>query len=369
MPETVPAVNNQEYFAKYEPILYKATFDADGGIFDNGEGTYVYEGAYQSTIVKPANPTKEGYDFNKWSPTPASKMPAKDVTYTALWNIKSFTIEYYIDGELKNTETYEYGQDITAWQPSLDAGVTFSGWGTQVPATMPAENLKVYGTTGAETYYVTFTINGVPYGDPIPVAFGSAITVPDYAEKEGYTFSGWNVPATMPAENITIDATETINTYKVYFYVDENADEPYDVIDVVYGAEIATPDEDPVVLGKEFWGWEIDYDTMPAENITVYGSWNEIEYVVEFVDANGEIVYENALYWGDVIAAEDVPEVTLEGFEFKYWTINGKAVTLPVTIDEAIAGNDDNYLCFEPFFSVAGFDVVYYVSDKDLQLR
>ena len=363
MPETVPAIDNQVYYGKYEPIMYKATFDADGGVFaENGEGTYVYEGAVNSTIMKPANPTKTGYTFKSWSPSVPTRMPAKDVTYKATWTIQSYTIEYYVDGVLKNTETYQYGAAITAWTPSLEAGVTFSGWGDQIPATMPAENLKVYGTTGADTFTVTFTINGEVY-TTIPVAFGAAITAPEYAEKVGYTFSGWDVPATMPAQNITIDATETINTYNVYFYIDETSAEPYAVVPTVYGAEIELPD-DPTVLGKEFYGWEDVPAEMPAEDVTVYGTWEDIEYTVEFRDADGEIVYEDLLYWGDTIAAEDVPEVTKEGFEFKYWTINGVTVTLPVTIDEAIAGNDNNELVFEPYFSIVGYDVIYYVDGE-----
>ena len=362
MPETVPAVENQVYYAKYEPIMYKATFDADGGVFADGESTYVFEGIYGSTIVKPANPTKTGYTFNKWSPTVPNKMGAKDATYKATWTVQNFTIEYYIDGELKNTETYAYGAAITAWAPSLEAGVTFSGWGDQVPATMPAENLKVYGTTGADTFTVTFTINGEVY-TTVPVAFGAAVVAPEYTAKEGYTFSGWDVPATMPAQNITIDATETINTYNVYFYIDESADEPYEVVPTVYGAEIELP-EDPTVLGKEFYGWLDVPETMPAGDVTVYGDWGDIEYIAEFYDAAGEIVYEDVLYWGDVIAAEDVPEVTKEGFEFKYWTVNGDAVTFPLTIDEAIADNENNTLAFEPYFSIVGYDVIYYVDGQ-----
>ena len=37
-------------------------------------------------------------------------------------------------------------------------------------------------------------------------AAGDAVNAPEYNPEEGFVFFGWDVPETMPAENITIDA-------------------------------------------------------------------------------------------------------------------------------------------------------------------
>ena len=362
MPETVPAVTGQAYYAKYEAITYVATFDANGGQFADGSATATYEGIYNSTIVKPANPTKEGYTFSKWSPTPPNKMPASNPTYTAQWTVNSYKINYYVDGELKHTDTYTYGADVTAWTYTPAEGVSFGGWGDQVPATMPAGDVDVYGTTGVNTYNAIFTVNGEAY-TTIPVAFGAAITAPSYDVPEGYTFSGWNVDATMPAHDVTYDATLTANTYNAIFYLDEAKTQVYKTVPTVFGEEIAFP-EDPTMDGKEFDFWDNDATVMGAGDMEFIAQWIDIEYYVEFYNAEGEIIAEEMFYWGDEIAADIVEEPTKEGFEFKYWTVNGDAVTLPVVINGDIVADGNNTIVFEPYFSIIGYDVIYYVDGQ-----
>ena len=64
-----------------------------------------------------------------------------------------------------------------------------------------------------EQFTITWTVNGEKV-DETKVAFGAAITAPDYTAPAGYAFSGWTVPSTMPAENITLNAT-LVKTYKL----------------------------------------------------------------------------------------------------------------------------------------------------------
>ena len=362
MPETVPAVQNQAYYAKYEAIKYVATFDAAGGQFADGNGTATYEGIYNSTIVKPANPTKEGYTFSKWSPSVPNRMPANNVTYTAQWTVNSYKINYYVDGVLQHTDTFQYGADVTAWTYVPAEGVSFGGWGDQVPATMPAGDVNVYGTTGVNTYNAIFTINGEAYAT-VPVAYGAAITAPDYDVPAGYTFSGWSVDATMPAHDVTYNATLTANTYNAIFYLDEAKTQVYKTVPTVYGEEIEFP-EDPTMDGKYFDSWDNDATVMEAGDMEFIAIWQDIEYYVEFYNAEGEIIAEDIYYWGDEITADIVEEPTKEGFEFKYWTVNGKAVTLPVVVDGNITTEGSDAIVFEPYFSIVGYDVIYMVDGE-----
>ena len=57
-----------------------------------------------------------------------------------------------------------------------------------------------------EKYTVTYTINGEVFTTQ-SYDFGAPVIAPEYDVPEGYTFSGWIVPETMPAEDITLDAT------------------------------------------------------------------------------------------------------------------------------------------------------------------
>lgn len=65
-----------------------------------------------------------------------------------------------------------------------------------------------------ETHTITYTVNGEEYATQT-YEVGAAVTAPEYEVPEGYTFSGWDLPAVMPAEDLTLDATLTINTYTV----------------------------------------------------------------------------------------------------------------------------------------------------------
>ena len=57
-------------------------------------------------------------------------------------------------------------------------------------------------------YTLTFDTNGGSTIAPITRDYGTAITAPADPTKTGYTFAGWTpaIPATMPAENLTVTA-------------------------------------------------------------------------------------------------------------------------------------------------------------------
>ena len=69
--------------------------------------------------------------------------------------------------------------------------------------------LRNSGTGGeATSYTLTFDTNGGSAIAPITQDYGTAITAPADPTKTGYTFAGWTpaIPATMPAENLTVTA-------------------------------------------------------------------------------------------------------------------------------------------------------------------
>ncbi|MDE5918110.1 MAG: InlB B-repeat-containing protein, partial [Duncaniella sp.] len=85
------------------------------------------------------------------------------------------------------------------------------------------------------SYKLTYIVDGESYKTD-DVEFGAKINPVEAPEKEGHTFAGWEgMPETMPANDVTVNAVYTVNSYKLTYIVD---DEVYLTADVEYGAEI-----------------------------------------------------------------------------------------------------------------------------------
>ena len=70
------------------------------------------------------------------------------------------------------------------------------------------EALTLYPVWNTNKYTITFDTNGGSEIAPITQDYGTNITAPADPTREGYTFIGWDteIPKTMPAENITLKA-------------------------------------------------------------------------------------------------------------------------------------------------------------------
>ena len=74
---------------------------------------------------------------------------------------------------------------------------------------MPAKDVTVSGTFTINQYIVTFVIDGEVFATDT-ITYGEKIILPDVPVKEGYDFA-WNdeIPETMPAEDIVINGSYT----------------------------------------------------------------------------------------------------------------------------------------------------------------
>lgn len=117
-----------------------------------------------------------------------------------------------------------------------------------------------------EYYSITYIVDGEIYATD-SVLCGESIVLIETPTKEGYTFSGWSeIPETMPANDIVVNGTFSVNTYKVYYYV---GDELVHTVEVAYGETIPEYVYEPTEEGYTFLGWEGDtYETMPAHDVT-----------------------------------------------------------------------------------------------------
>ncbi len=131
-----------------------------------------------------------------------------DTTLYVEFRKLTYALTYTVDGEVYATDSIEYGAAITLMDEPVKEGYTFSGW-SEVPETMPAQDVTVTGSFTVNRYAITYTVDGEVYATD-SIEYGAAITLMDEPVKEGYTFSGWSeVPETMPAEDVTVTGSFT----------------------------------------------------------------------------------------------------------------------------------------------------------------
>ena len=264
---------NKEYWAKWEINQYTVTVKPE-----NGEADITITQDYGTPITAPADPTREGYTFIGWDTEIPTTMPAENMTITAKWKVNSYTITFDTAGGSEIAPiTQDYGTAITAPADPTREGYTFIGWDMEIPTTMPAENITVTAKWKVNSYTITFDTAGGSEIAPITQDYGTQIAAPADPTREGYTFIGWDmeIPTTMPAENITVTAKWKVNSYTITF--DTAGGSEIAPITQDYGTQIAAP-ADPTREGYTFIGWDKAIPaTMPAENITVTAQWKDSE--------------------------------------------------------------------------------------------
>ena len=119
------------------PVFYTVTFVVDGQTISSEQ---VEEGA---AITVPTIEEREGYTFAWDGEVPATA--TADVTINGAYTINQYTITWMVDGEVYETQTLDYGTAITAPTVTVEDRI-FDGWG-EVPATMPAHDVTVNGST------------------------------------------------------------------------------------------------------------------------------------------------------------------------------------------------------------------------------
>ena len=299
---TMPA-QDVTYYAKYSVNQYMVKFVANGVVID------IALLEFGAPVTTPVAPAKEGYTFLGWGED--ATVPAKDVTYTATYAINQYTVKFIVDGETISEQMLDYGTAITAPAVPNKQGFAFSGWDKAV-GTVPANDITFTGSFVASGYTITFLVDGVEFLKLV-AGCGAAITVPAAPTKEGYTFNGWSeVPATMPAQDIIVTGSYSINQYTLKFVIDGTiiSEQKLD-----YGSVIAAPTA-PEKEGYTFQGWVGFVPTMPAQDITVTGSYSVNSYKITYI-LDGVQLSSVSVRYGAVINLPSVGEK--EGYTFSGW--------------------------------------------------
>ena len=185
--------------------------------YKDGDSEYAKQVLPSGTLAtRPDAPAATpGYTFGGWNKADgtawdyASDKVTDNITLYAKWAANTYTITFDTAGGSEIAPiTQDYGTQIAAPANPTRKGYTFKGWDKEIPETMPAENITVKAQWEINQYTIAFDTAGGNEIAPITQDYGTAITAPADPTREGYTFKGWDreIPATMPAENITLKA-------------------------------------------------------------------------------------------------------------------------------------------------------------------
>ena len=211
----------QSLVASYKADPVRIEIDANGGVGGSGSQT-----VHKGTTVTLEAPTKEGHLFKGWKDEKGNSYPAGedgkvkitvtgDMTLTAVWEARTFTVTYVLlDGKTR-TETAAYGQNVTLGEEPR-TGYTFVGWKDGEKVYHAGETITVTGNVTltavweARTFTVTYVLlDGKTRTET--AAYGQKVTLVE-EPRTGYTFVGWKDGEKMyhAGETITVTGDMTL---------------------------------------------------------------------------------------------------------------------------------------------------------------
>lgn len=375
---TQPVYDDAVITAKWTVNTYEVYFDA--GASDDWYPMQTI--AYGDKVVKPVDPTLDGYDFAGWLldgkvysfDTPVTA----DMTLTASWKtaqVKTHTVTFTGAGD-DFIQTVADGSSATVPTVPSKKGYTFDGWysgDSLYDFTTPVtDDLTVEAHWTKNTYTVSFDSNGGSDVDSQQVEYKDTVSQPDNPTLDGYTFQGWtldgdpydfNTPVT---SSITLKALWSKNTpvakkHTVTF--DSGEGSKVDSQTVKEGDPVSKPDN-PTREGYTFNGWLLggdpyDFTTPVMQDLTLTASWTEKAptlFTVAFNTGGASNIPSQKVKEGDKAARPTDPKRT--GYTFTGWQLNGKDYdwNTPITTDIILTATWQKNETPKPVFYTVKFD-------------
>ena len=254
--------DNVSFYAKYTPKTYTVTFNAgDHGKLDQDKSRVTKTGTSGTPLVAPETNPDNSYEFAGWvegndTTVNTVKIPTtitKDVTYTATWREKTYTVTFNAgdNGKLDQdkstvTKTGTSGTPLAAPATNPNNGYKFAGWvKNSAPVTLPNT------ITEDATYTATWTAT-----EPSPTT--AQYTVKHYkwdTQNKKYTLADTDVIDSTVGTDVTARAKDytdyTLNTQdstlkgKVMAGNKLNLDLYYDIDKIGSGNNKDKPDKIP----------------------------------------------------------------------------------------------------------------------------
>ena len=197
--------------------VYTVTFDSYGGT----PVPPAQEVEYGLTATEPADPTLKGYTFAFWylgedeqnaTAYDFNTPVTENITLTAKWQKKTFTVKYYLPDEtgawvekkMDTVDSVDYAT-YSLWTPNAEDGYEFSGW-YQKPADIGvkakveklymAKEWKLYGKFTPIEYTIQYVYNDGKATSTNPTTYtveSDTITLADATGADwGKTFLEWH---------------------------------------------------------------------------------------------------------------------------------------------------------------------------------
>ncbi len=387
--------------AEWEIAQFAATLKyADGETPDSTVGFTT-----EKSVTLPI-PTRLGYTFKGWTVTAFDadsnwvmdeeykisnnevKLPIGkygNVTLTAQWEHKPYTIHYLSDGSVPGDTTYYIDTTSLTLAASVYSGYSFSHW--EVTSIDQNESNWTIGETfeaGTPIYNkygnVTLTARFTPVDYTIIYKFGDAektftynmntqVTIKNFDDAElgfdfsGYTFGGWKVTSLENGAgwsgvyeqgtsfirerygNVVLEPVLAATEYTVTFIPDGGT--PYANLSYTIESTDTLP-ADPVKTGYVFNGWKATAVTGNWEenklyaggttvqgmygDVTLTADWTPEKYLITWTDDNGVVIDVTEVEYGTMPSHADASKAptaqytyTFAGWEPALTTVTGPA--------------------------------------------
>ncbi len=365
----VGTTGNIDLYAKWEAIIYTATFKDGNTVIDTVEFT-----VEDSSLAEPTVPTHTGYT-GRWE---SYTLDGESITVNAVYTLIPYDIVYHnTDGaENTNPDTYDVEDLPLVFADASKAHYTFLGWYSDASFTSKVTEI-VAGTTGelhlyakweAVKYSITYNYDGDKGGFTPGAVVKAEYTVEDefdfeslVCKKAGYTFLGWftekNVGTGVRLDGITEGTSGEIVLFAQFGL------EEYDIVyNNVNGATNTNPghynvesDEFTIyplsMAGYTFDGWFTDEDCTVAANLTVakgssgdiilYAGWTPIVYNIKYNTYGGTVTGNPDTY----IITDNITfnSATLDGYVFKGWYTAAEGGTKVTGVTPGTTGHLELY--------------------------
>ena len=324
------SIGKKTFTAIWEIINYDIIYNLDGGT-NNSSNPNDYNINTPDIILKA--PTKLGYRFIEWSNGGIIKNGStEEKSFTAKWEIITYTITYDLDGgtnNKNNPETYNANDSITLIAP-FKPGYEFEGWTDNgiIPINSTGDRVFV-ASWKIINYKINYDLRGGTNNSSNPDNYN--INTPDIILKAptklGYRFIEWSNSGMIENGSVgekSFTAKWELEIYSITYNLDGGTNSKYNptTYNVYSNIELA----DPSKLGYEFMGWThngiIPINSTGDKVFTA--SWKVIDYKINYDLGGGTNDKQNKGTYN--IEDEEIvlASPTRTGYTFNGWTDEGK---------------------------------------------
>lgn len=313
-------------YAKYRPLQFSVTFDAQGGSCDVKQKDYSFGLAMGELPV----PTRTNYQFIGWYSradgngdlyTNSTIMPRSDTKLYAAWlqEGKSLVVDFSGNGGELDSEKVlvPYNTVISSFPNATRKGCTFVEWNSKADGTGDTynkntkvihNNLTLYAIWKTKSPTVTLDSNkGTVSKDSFTVKYNTAIGNIPAPKRDGYEFTGWyyqdgrkfSSTDKMPDKDIKLTAKWRGFEYMILFDAKKGTMPGEDTMYASCGDKIGKLPV-PVRKSYEFTGWYTKSNgkgtkytadsEMPEKDLTLYAGWKKITQYATAVKFNAKSV-------------------------------------------------------------------------------